>query len=106
MRRLLAVIFATCVILALGFAEVPAAERLELIDVHGHKHQPLADNGQKATVLFFIGHDCPISNSYAPEINRICAEFEPRKVAGYLVYSDPDLSAATAQKHTHEFDYH
>src|SRR5436190_7597273 len=98
MRHLLAVTFAILVVLALGFSEAAAAERLELIDVHGQKHQPLADNGQQATVLFFIGHDCPISNSYAPEINRICAEFEARKVACYLVYPDPDLSAATAQK--------
>ena len=106
MRRLLAVTFVTTVVLVLGFTEAAAAERLELVDVNGQKHQPLANNGQKATVLFFVGHDCPISNSYAPEINRICAEFEPRKVAGYLVYPDPDLSAATAQKHTQEFGYH
>lgn len=104
MRRLLAVTFLVC--LALGVAAPNAAERPELADVHGQKHQPLANKGQKATVLFFIGHDCPISNSYAPEINRICAEYEVKKFSCYLIYPDPDLSAADAKKHSQEFSYH
>jgi redoxin len=106
MRCLLTVNAVVMLTMALGLSAAAAAERLELADVLGEKHQPLADKGQKATVFFFIGHDCPISNSYAPEINRICAEYEVKKFSCYLVYPDPDLSAADAKKHTKEFSYH
>jgi hypothetical protein len=91
--------------LALGLVHASAAERLQISDIHGQKHEPLADKAQRATVLFFIGHDCPISNTYAPEINRICAQYETNRFACYLVYPDPDLSAAEAKNHYKEFSY-
>lgn len=67
---------------------------------------PLAGiRGKKAVVLLFIASDCPISNSYAPEIKRLCARYTPRNVAFSLVYSDPDLSLAAAKKHAGEYGY-
>lgn len=67
---------------------------------------PLANtNGKKAVVLLFIAHDCPISNSYAPEIKRIIAHYTPEKIAFYLVYSEPGLSLTAAKKHAHEYGY-
>jgi len=62
-------------------------------------------HGKKAVVLLFIASDCPISNSYAPEIQRICAYYTPRNVAFTLVYSDPDLSLANAKKHARDYGY-
>lgn len=39
-----------------------------------------------ANVIFFVATDCPISNSYAPEIQRVCREYRPRGVGCALVY--------------------
>lgn len=103
MRRSPAVKWAVALALALDLVQAAAAE---ISDIHGQKHELLADKAQTATVLFFIGHDCPISNTYAPEINRICKEYEPKKFACYLVYPDPDLSATEAKTHYKEFSYH
>ena len=61
--------------------------------------------GKKAVTLFFIAHDCPISNAYAPEINRICARYTPQKIAFYMVYPDPDTTLADAKKHAKEYGY-
>lgn len=67
---------------------------------------PLASmKGKKAITLFFIARDCPISNAYAPEINRICARYAPRKIAFYMVYPDPDTTLADAQKHAKDYGY-
>ena len=76
-------------------------------DVQGASHQPLAAAGQKATVLFFVLSECPIANSYAPEINRIVATYAARGVRSYVVYVEDDLSAAAARKHAadHEFQF-
>jgi hypothetical protein len=47
--------------------------------------------------------DCPITNSYMPEINRIVAEFTPQKVAFFAVYSDSSLSVSAIRRHAAEF---
>ncbi len=50
-------------------------------------------------VLFFVTNDCPVSNAFAPEIARICAEYQPKGAACKLVYVDPGLSDAAAREH-------
>ena len=62
-------------------------------------------SNSKAFVLFFIATDCPISNTYAPEIKRIIAHYAPQKIAFSLVYPDPDILLATAQKHAKAYGY-
>ncbi len=61
--------------------------------------------GKKAVVLLFIARDCPISNAYAPELQRLCARYTPQNVAFYLVYPDPDTSLAAARQHAKEYGY-
>ena len=77
---------------------------LTIQDINGVSRWPLQPEG-KASVLFFITSDCPISNSYAPEIQRICSEYGPKKVSCSLVYVDPDLTQADVKKHVKEFGY-
>lgn len=71
-------------------------------DIDGHRLN-LAGPDTKAEVLFFITTDCPISNSYFPEINRIVTDYAPRKIAFYAVYTDPTVSIPAIRKHAHEF---
>ena len=61
--------------------------------------------GKKAVVLLFIARDCPVSNSYAPEIGRIIARYTPLKVGFTLVYPDPDTSLAAARQHAKDYGY-
>ena len=58
-----------------------------------------------AEVLFFITNDCPIANSYAPEIQRICSDYASKGVSCELLYSDLSLDAAAIRKHHAEFGY-
>lgn len=76
-----------------------------MIDVNGKTVRPLRPGGQKATVLLFVAHDCPISNAYAPELNRTIAAYTARKVAFYLVYVAPGLSPSTVRKHVADYGY-
>lgn len=59
----------------------------------------LAAQPVKETVLFFITNDCPISNAFAPEIARICAEYQPKGAECKLVYIDPTMTDAAARAH-------
>ena len=94
-------LFALSAILALS---AHAAE-LSLKDVDGAAHRPLAAAGQVATVLFFVLHDCPIANAYAPEISRIAEEYRGRGVRAFVIYAEDDLSLAEARKHAREYAY-
>ena len=58
-----------------------------------------------ANVLFFVASDCPISNGYAPEIQRVCGAYAPHGVRCLLVYEDPDLTAAAMRAHLDEYRY-
>src|SRR5258708_5476307 len=74
-------------------------------DLNGKVIHPLTTAGHAATLFIFIAHDCPVSNSYAPEINRITAHYAAKKVAAFLVYADADYSATEARKHWADYHY-
>jgi hypothetical protein len=76
-----------------------------LRDVEGVAHGSLADGTRKATVLFFVLTDCPISNQFAPEINRICDKYEPEGVGCFLVYVDPEKTDAEIAQHAKAFGH-
>lgn len=61
--------------------------------------------GASATVLFFVIHDCPICNRYAPEIIRITDDYKSRHVVCYVVYVESDFSAAQASQHAKEYGF-
>ena len=56
-------------------------------------------NSSSATVVVFIRSDCPISNRFAPEINRLVKLYQPRGVVFYLVYVDPTETADAIRRH-------
>ncbi|HSV14123.1 MAG TPA: thioredoxin-like domain-containing protein [Tepidisphaeraceae bacterium] len=58
-----------------------------------------------ATVCIFIAMDCPISNSYAPEINRIIAEYSPQGLSFKIVYCDADATPEAVAKHAKDYGY-
>lgn len=59
----------------------------------------------KANVLFFVASDCPISNSYAPEIQRLCRDYGSKGVGCSLLYEDVDVSATSVRRHLEEYGY-
>jgi hypothetical protein len=63
----------------------------------------VAPHGEKAAVLFFVRADCPISNRFAPEIERVYEEYGRRGFDIHLVYSDPGVSADRIEAHRREY---
>jgi hypothetical protein len=56
-----------------------------------------------ARVLLFVRTDCPITNRYAPELDRIAREFAPRGVEFWLVYPDASESESAIAQHKLEY---
>ncbi|HEX8791597.1 MAG TPA: redoxin domain-containing protein [Polyangiaceae bacterium] len=79
--------------LAAGLALLVASCTHGATDLDGSAVDPFAGNAS-ATVLVFVGTACPVSNRYAPEIQRIHDDYASRGVRMYLVYPDKEDSAA------------
>jgi peroxiredoxin len=87
---------------ALFFAGPPP---FELRDTQGAVHTPAEWARQRAVLLFFVTIDCPVGNSYVPEMNRIREAYAGRGVAVYAVQADPSVQHADVVKYAREYRY-
>src|SRR5687768_10905715 len=60
---------------------------------------------QQPKVLFFVLHDCPICNAYAPEVARIVRDYAGKGVASSVVYVDEGVSEEALRQHAREYAY-
>ena len=86
-------------------AKKPEARGPSVQNLHGENVRPLDVGEAKASVLFFLTPDCPISNSYAPEVNAIVRENADKPLRFHVVYTDADLKVEEARKHAAAFGY-
>lgn len=89
---------------ASAFILVTVGASAQTRDVTGRPIAPFAPTG-KANVLLFVQTDCPISNSYAPEIQRVCKAYESKGVSCSLVYEDVKVDAAAVRTHMGDFGH-
>jgi hypothetical protein len=73
------------------------------IALFGSQLDPFQEPHAKAVVLVFVRGDCPISNRYAPELQRLYREFSSRGVTFWMVYPDPGETLESAGKHAKEY---
>lgn len=83
--------------LATAFAQVQ--------DLSGNVVEPLKIQGDNAVVLIFLRTDCPISNRYAPEIQRLAERYSSEKLKFYLLYPGADETVEAIQQHQKEYGY-
>ena len=74
------------------------------IDLRGETVNPLRQAAGKPVALVFLRTDCPISNRYAPTIQKLQTEYAGR-VDFWLVFPDKDESSATITKYLQDFGY-
>jgi peroxiredoxin len=98
--------FISCLALALLAIRMDAMEaRFSLRDVDGIEHRQTEWAGKRAVVIFFSTVDCPLSNGYVPEMNRVQKEYASRGVAFYAVEADTTLDVTAVRKHAREFGF-
>ncbi len=98
----LASILAGWLVVAFGLTAQADLNLTECTDLNGAYHRPFVAGAKSGSVLIFYWHDCPICNSYAPEINRISKAYT--NFSFYIVQVDPDLTAAEAKKHAEQYE--
>jgi peroxiredoxin len=78
---------------------------LLLRDTAGVEHTMREWSAAKAAVVFFVTIDCPIGNSYVPEMNRIREAYGPRGVVTWAVQADPSVPQAAVAKYAADYRY-
>src|SRR5262249_31538082 len=71
----------------------------------GAPHTAAEWAGAKATVVFFVTIDCPIGNSYVPEMNRIREAYAARGVVVWAVQADPTVAEKDVAKYATDYRY-
>jgi len=95
------------VIVAAWFASLDAASsaaQKSAFDLTGNPVDPLKTAAGKVVVMVFVRTDCPVSNRYAPVIQRLSTA-HAGKVAFWLVYPSKSESAEVIRKHEREYGY-
>ena len=89
-----------CLLLAIASLSLPAST---LTDIDGNEHL-LPDPATKATIVYFVTHDCPISNRFMPEIRRICDQYSSQGARCLMAYVDPTVSADKIREHRQTYE--
>src|SRR3954453_16325251 len=70
----------------------PSIKSTGVVDLQGRAVDPFQMRDAGAIVLLFVRTDCPVSNRYAPEIERMRAKYAAQGVVFWLVYPDEDTT--------------
>jgi hypothetical protein len=85
-----------------AFAEQHSTKLASALNLSEQPTNPFQE-GNLATVLIFVTVDCPISNKYAPEIQRLRQLFEKKNIAFWIVYPDGDIPISEIRQHVHDY---
>jgi len=91
--------------LSLATLCIAAVPPFQLRDTEGSIHWATDWSGAKAVLLFFVTNDCPVTNSYVPEMNRIQAVYGPRGVRTYAVAADTSVPASKMAAYARDYRY-
>jgi AhpC/TSA family len=83
-----------------------ASSGIRVLDLTNRPVDPFQMSaGAKAIVFLFTATDCPISNRYAPEVQRLYEKFSSKGVQFYLVYPNPADEPDMIREHEKSFGY-
>jgi hypothetical protein len=82
----------------------PAAQSSETVDLSGKSVDPFTSHA-RVEVFLFVRTDCPITNRYAPELQRLGREFSERGVRFWLIYPDPAETVSEIENHISQYHF-
>lgn len=83
---------------------LPQAAQKTALHLDGSPADPFQEAAGKPVVLVFVRTDCPISNRYAPLIQRIGGQYAG-KAGFWLVYLGKTAAAEKIRQHEREYGY-
>jgi len=91
---------------AAALLALAATGPVSVVDLENRTIDPFQANASaKAVVFLFTATDCPISNRYAPEIQRLYQAYADKGVKFFLIYPNPADTPALIREHAKSFGY-
>src|SRR5450432_449302 len=84
---------------------VSSAPQFQLRDTQGATHTAAEWAGRKAVLLYFVTVDCPVGNSYVPEMNRLREAYAGRGIAFFAVQADPTVAEPEVVRYARDYGY-
>ncbi|QDV81174.1 redoxin family protein [Planctomycetes bacterium TBK1r] len=78
-------------------------QRLKGVDLTGRLRRLGERSSTKAVVVTFLSTQCPISNSYLPQLNDLSTKYRRDGIEFYGVVSDPSVTRADAIAHSETY---
>jgi len=94
----------TLAALSLATFSVVSLAQNSALALDGTPADPFQKSSGKVVVLVFVRTDCPISNRYAPAIQRVSAKYDAQ-ASFWLVYPDKSETAEKIRQHEREYKY-
>lgn len=88
----------------LSLACVSFASAQSGLSIEGKSVDPIKASQGKIAVLIFVRTDCPISNRYAPTLQKLSADFQAN-AKFWLVYPDKRTTPQQITEHLRQFHY-
>src|SRR5690349_15126634 len=76
---------------------------LRMLDQEGRVHQLGDRDGSRGVALVFLSPECPVSNQYVPELNRLANEMADQPCEFFGVVADPTISRASVDRFCRDF---
>jgi len=93
-------------LIAAALVALAATSTVSVVDLDNRAVDPFQLTARaKAAVFIFTATDCPISNRYAPEIQRLYRAYADKGVRFFLVYPNPADTPALIREHAKSFGY-
>ena len=88
---------------AASAADLGTVGPFALADVEGKPRTAAEWSEAKAVVYCVLGTECPVSNGYAAQMQRLADKYAPQGVAFVGAYAEPDVTAEEAREHGQEY---
>jgi len=86
-----------------GCSTHQASLNSSVTDLNRRPANPLVIAKSQPVVLLFVRTDCPVSNRYAPEIERLYRAYARHHINFWLVYPDADTTTSDILKHQRDY---
>ncbi len=103
LRRMVTFLLVGC-LMSIAQVRAPQAVDLEGVDLHGKQVSLSHAREPQVTVLIFVRTDCPITNRYAPTLQKLAADYAG-KANFWLIYPDNSESTAQIERYLRDYQY-
>ena len=72
-------------------------------DLEGRERPLVPEKDVRAICIIFVSTDCPISNSYQPELRRLHQKYEPEGIAFVMLHATAGMEPERIREHVKDY---